>query len=357
MMTSRERIEAALNHRAPDRTPIFEYVLRSPIADALLGRPYAADPEHWPDVVREKGWQGAVQQAAADRLDLALLLGHDMMYVEPNPPSSDEGRQPAADLKGVEDAVERVRMRNERAASSPPPSDDILLIYTCLADEMKARGVDLPILAPAYAHGVWTDTDLMQTMLLAPEVAQRHFSIATRHALALIEKYLSLGVEQIGVGGDFSGTRPLVSPEAYRRFIVPEVRVLSRRIHDADAYAINASDGNLWPVIDDFLFGCEVDGYLEIDVHAGMELADLKAICRGRITLYGNLDCGNVLSFGSQDDVRRHTISCIEAGMGDGGHILCASNAVTASVPLDNYLAVVNAYRDTFGLPRLALGR
>ena|GEM_PF-7020770 len=29
-MTSRDRIEAALKHREPDRTPIFEYVLRSP---------------------------------------------------------------------------------------------------------------------------------------------------------------------------------------------------------------------------------------------------------------------------------------------------------------------------------------
>jgi hypothetical protein len=356
-MTSRERIEAALSHRAPDRTPIFEYVLRSPIADALLGRPYAAGPEHWPRVVREKGWESALRQAATDRLDLALLLGHDMMYVEPNPPSSEKARQAAADLKNIEDPVERVRLRNEQAASSPPPSDETFTIYACLADEMKKRGADLPILAPAYAHGVWTDTDLMQTMLLAPDVAQRHFSIATRHALALIDKYLALGVEQIGVGGDFSGTRPLVSPEAYRRFIVPEVRALSRRIHEAGAYAVNASDGNLWPVIDDFLFGCEVDGYLEIDVHAGMGLPKLKAICRGRVTLYGNLDCGNVLSFGSQDDVRRHTISCIEAGLGDGGHILCASNAITASVPLDNYLAVVNAYRDMFGLPRLALGR
>jgi len=37
-MTSRERVEAALNHRTPDRTPMFEYVLLSPLADAFLGR-------------------------------------------------------------------------------------------------------------------------------------------------------------------------------------------------------------------------------------------------------------------------------------------------------------------------------
>jgi len=41
----------------------------------------------------------------------------------------------------------------------------------------------------------------------------------------------------------------------------------------------------------------------------------------------------------------------IQAGMGSGGHILCASNAITASIPLENYLACVNAYRDFFDLP------
>jgi uroporphyrinogen-III decarboxylase len=183
-------------------------------------------------------------------------------------------------------------------------------------------------------------------------VAHRHFSLATQRSLTVIWNYVSLSVDQIGVGGDFSGTNLLISPEAYREFIVPEVRTLSQRIHEADRYAVNASDGNLWPVIDDFLFECEVDGYIEIDLHAGMDLAELKDICRNRITLYGNLDCGNILSFGSRAAVRRHTIGCIEAGMGDGGHILCASNAVTASVPLENYLTVVNTYRDFFGLAR-----
>ena len=118
---------------------------------------------------------------------------------------------------------------------------------------------------------------------------------------------------------------------------------------------MNASDGNLWSVIDDFLLACEVDGYIEIDMQAGMDLKTLKESYGDRITLYGNLDCGNFLSFGTVDEIKEHTRKCLEAGMGDGGHILCGSNAITASVPLRNYLAVVDTYRDVFGLPRLRL--
>ncbi|MFH1009546.1 MAG: uroporphyrinogen decarboxylase family protein [Candidatus Latescibacterota bacterium] len=352
-MTARERIEAALHHREPDRTPSFEYVLLSPVADQLLGRTYAGDPDNWAAFLHELGWGHAVRQNAVDRLDLAMLLGHDMMYVTPNPPSGEIAGQTEVSNGGFpEDPVGVVQSRNEDPALNAPPSEDVFLIYATLKEEMRQREVDLPILAPAYMHGVWTDVALMQTMILDPEAAHRHFALATARALTYIEKYLALGIDQVGVGGDFAGNRPLISPQAYRTFIVPEVRKLSQRIHRGKAYAVNASDGDLWSVLEDFVAGCEVDGYLEIDMHAGMDLAKLKAAYGNRVTLYGNLDCGNTLSFGTPEEVREHTKKCLEAGMGEGGHILCANNAIAASVPLENYLAVVTAYRDMFALPK-----
>ena len=354
-MTPRQRIEAAFGHREPDRTPIFEYVLLSPVADRILGRPYAVDPQHWPVILDEMGWEAAVKQVAIDRLDLACTLEHDMMYVYPNPlpGQRDIGlHMPPADPSP--DPVERVRERNEANASPAPPSADSLLVYVFLAEEMRQREIDLPILAPAYVHGIWTDVDLMMTMILAPGVAHRHFELATTRALAQIEQYLALGIDLIGVGGDFAGNKPLISPQSYAAFIVPEVRRCSQRIHEAGCWAVNASDGNLWSVIDDFLLGCEVDGYLEIDYHAGMDLCRLKDAYGERMTFLGNLDCGNILSLGSPEEVRRHVVECLDAGRGRGGHILCASNAITASVPFENYMALVGAYRDVFGLPPLS---
>ncbi len=357
MMTSRERIEAAFAHREPDRTPIFEYVLLSPVADQLLGRPYTVDPGHWPAALDALGWEGAVRQTAIDRLDLACLLEHDMLYVVPNPlPGRRDIALHMPPAVPSPDPVERVHRRNqERSASLAPPPDKSLLIYVLLRDEMRRRGLDLPILAPAYVHGIWTDVDLMMTMLLAPEVAREHFQLATQGALLQIERYVELEIEMIGIGGDFAGNRPLISPQSYCSFIVPEVRACAQRVHEAGHRAVNASDGNLWTVIDDFLLGCQVDGYLEIDYHAGMDLRRLKATYGGKVTFLGNLDCGVVLSLGTPAEVRSHVIECLEAGWGAGGHILCASNAITASVPLTNYLALVSAYREWFELPALPL--
>lgn len=361
-MTSRERITAALNHRQSDRTPIFEYVLLSPIADVFLGREYvdfADQTDKWLLWARDKGWEQSVRQYAIDRLDLAEALGHDMMYVVPNPlPSELKSAGNSGKIEHIDpfsgDPVESVRRRTQQAEESfaGPPTDSFL-VYQFLKEEMSRRGMDLPILAPAYQHGVWTDVDLMQTMVLEPEVARQHFALATKRSLLSIEKYIELGIDQVGVGGDFAGNRPLISPSAYREFIMPEVAKLSRRIHEAGLKAVNASDGDLWPVIDDFLIGCEVDAYLEIDMSAGMDLRKLKEAYGDRITFYGNMDCGQVMSFASEDEVRTATLDCLQAGLGDGGHIFCCSNAITASVPLKNYVSMVNAYREMFGLTAL----
>ena len=357
MITSRQRIEAAFNHRTPDRTPWFEYVLLSPVADELLGRPYALDPGHWPDALDELGWEGAVRRTVIDRLDLACLLGHDLLYVPPNPlPGRRDVALHMPPAIASPDPVEAVKRRNqERAAHQALPDDRSLLVYQMLRQEMTRRGLDLPVLAPACAHGIWTDVDLLIAMRLAPEVARAHFRLVTQRALHRIERYLELGIDLISVGGDFAGNRPLISPADYAAFIVPEVRFCSQRIHQAGRRAVNASDGNLWSVMDDFLLGCQVDGYLEIDYHAGMDMARLKKAYGNRITLIGNLDCGNVLSLGSPAEVRQHVLDCIEAGWGNGGHVLSASNAITASVPLRNYIALAAAYRERFGLPRLDL--
>jgi hypothetical protein len=357
--TARGRVEAALRHEQPDRTPIFEYLLLNPIAEQVLERryvDYAGDWQGWLRMSREVGWEKSIRQYVVDRLVISERLGHDMLCVAPNPLQDSSDAADCLARSVTDDPVERVRIRTQATLESfSGVPDDSLLVYRCLRDEMHRRGLDLPILGPAYWHGVWTDSDLMQTMLLEPEVAHQHFELATQIALAYIDAYVALGIDQVGVGGDFAGNRPLISPQSYREFIMPEVRKLSRRCHKAGLWAVNASDGNLWSVLDDFLAGCEADGYLEIDMGAGMDLAQMKQSYGGSVTFYGNMDCGNTLSFATVDEVRRCTVKCLESGFGDGGHIFCCSNAITASVPVCNYLAMVNAYRDMFGLPLLAL--
>jgi uroporphyrinogen decarboxylase len=366
-MTSRERVEAAFQHREPDRTPIFEYVLLPPVAQQLLKRPfveYLGDMKLWLLAVEETGFEQTLRRYAIDRVDLAELLGHDMLCISPNPVPGETYYYDPLDELGTHfeleergDPVKRLAERNDKVRQVMLGNlpRDCYLVYHFLREEMTRRDLDLPILAPSYFHGIWTDADLMQVMVLEPDVAREHFTLATERAFKVIDDYMDIGIDMVGIGGDFAGNRLLISPELYRNFIVPEVQKCARRIRKADRYSVNATDGNLWPVIDDFLIGCEVDAYLEIDMSAGMDLKILKDRFGRKILLFGNMDCGRVLSFSTHDEIRNLTFEILDAGWGDGGHIFCASNAITGSVPLSNYLSMVNAYRKKFLLPLLKL--
>lgn len=366
-MTSRERVRAAFDRVAPDRTPIFEYVLLPPVAEAVLGRPfveYLAGMEPWLEMAGEIGFERALRGYAEARVHIAGRLGHDLIMASPNPvPGAPYLYDPLAELGArfevsrEGDPVQRLLDRNRRVQETMMGElpRDSLLVYELLREEMARRSLDLPILAPAYFHGIWTDSDLMQVMLIEPEVAREHFRLATRRALAVISDYAKLGIELIGIGGDFAGTRLLISPESYRAFIVPEVRACAEAVRSAGAWSVNASDGDLWPVIDDFLLGCGVDAYLEIDMGAGMDIGRLRERFGRRITFLGNMDCGRVLSFSTPEEVAEVTRGILDAGGMGGGHIFTASNAITASVPVENYFAMVNAYRDRFCLPPVVL--
>ncbi|MDR1902523.1 MAG: uroporphyrinogen decarboxylase family protein [Treponema sp.] len=353
-MTSRERIIAAFYHQEPDRTPCFEYVLLSPVADAVLGRHYedfGGDMKAWFDYAEQLGgYEKAIQQYAVDRVELAQKLGHDMIYCVPNPPENIFKKKPDDNPLTFNDPVEAIKWSNASSKERLKEPLYDFIVYPLLREQMKKRDMDLPIYAPAFSHGIWTNTDLMQTLLLEPEIAHEHFLLCTEFTLRYIDIYTELGVEIIGVGGDFAGNRPLISPEMYRDFIMPELKKLTEIIRVKGKFSVNASDGNLWDVTDYFLLGSGVDGYGEIDAGAGMDLKKLKKQYGDRITFLGNIDCGNLLTFGTEEEIRATVRRCLEDGMGNGGHIFTASNAITGSVSLQNYLYMVNEYRRFFGL-------
>ncbi len=357
-MNSRERVFTAMRCQTPDRVPYFDYLLLPPLASEILGRDFVdfgGDPEGWIAFAKEVGWEKAMRSYARDRIELSLKLGHDMIYSVPAPtmPKSTGNDEP---ITPSDDPVENMKRRVDTAESYDPSTDsyDGFLIFDYLIEEMEGKGVDLPIMGPACGHGVWTDIDLMMTMLIEPDLAHRHFQAVTRDMRYYVDSYRKSGVSLIMVGGDFAGNKPLISPEAYREFIMPEVRKVTDYIHQFGGYAINASDGDLWGVIDDFLTGCDVDGYNEIDQSVGMDMSVLHKRLGDRVCMFGNMDCGNVLSFGTEETIAKETVKCLESCNGKG-HIFSASNAISASVPLNNYLTMLNTYRDFYGLPRFTL--
>lgn len=379
-MTGRERVLAAISHSEPDRTPLFERIIKSPHSDALLGRRCAATNFGLQmEMLAENAHAELCRRQARDQVDLAKLLGFDMIAAGANPPPplqppvrlgprrwqlgdvvAEEMESgwvryiypPAPSPVPEEDLAQQTERWLDQPYVAPPHNPDEWIVFEEIRRILREEQLDLAIYCSAYAIPVCTlAPHQLEWLHTRPELMEGFYSRCTDGVLRLIERYTELGADVIGLGGDLaSDAGPLISPACYRRFIVPQIRRQAEAVHRGGAAATNTSDGYLWPVLDDFLIGTGVDGYGEIDYAAGMDLARLKQQYGGRMFFLGNLDIRFVLTRGSVRECRDHMIECIEKGWGSGGHIIMTSNVVHEDVKLDNYLACIEAYREYFGL-------
>ena len=175
-------------------------------------------------------------------------------------------------------------------------------------------------------------------------------------AYRLTELEISWGCEIVAMGGDVSCDKgPFCSPRHYRDLILPTIEEHVRLIHERGALAAYTSDGNHWPIRDDFFFHSGIDGYLEVDKAAGMTMERLydEGVDQ-KVCIIGNIDARHALCVGTPEEVRREVRRCLEVGhRRPGGHILHTSHSVHEDVRPENYLAMVDEYRKIEGLPRL----
>jgi uroporphyrinogen-III decarboxylase len=119
---------------------------------------------------------------------------------------------------------------------------------------------------------------------------------------------------------------------------------------------VYTSDGNHWRIKEDFFFNSHTDGYAEVDKAAGMTMERLvtEGIAE-RVCVLGNVDARHTLCLGTPDAAKAETRHCLELGLKKpGGHILHTSHDVHADVKAANYLAMIEAYREFFGLAPLS---
>lgn len=378
-MTSRERVTAAFRHQCPDRTPIWEKLIKSPVADELLGRPWAPGNFHYRmERLADGDWEGLMLQEARDLVDLARELGFDLIRLSLNslPPSElpvrvsettwRQGRAllerlpsgwvrttvPGAAVVPESEQEDQARQRLAEPPPPPPSGDNRhFLVLREARRLMAAEGLDLPIFTEVYRLGVATLPPYMLRWFVTDrDLLQEHYRRNRDSGLHLAHRLIDEGADLIGLGGDFACNHgPMCSPADYRELIAPQLRAQSAALHARGVWTSNASDGDLWPVLEDFLVTAGVDGFEEMDFAAGMDLARLKQAYPEK-TYIGNIDIRHTLTSGTVAQVRQHTQQCLRDGWGRGGHILMSGNCIHENVKTELFVAHLAAYREFFGL-------
>jgi uroporphyrinogen decarboxylase len=147
-------------------------------------------------------------------------------------------------------------------------------------------------------------TLFLTAMSTEPDLIERYMQATTLGALTFVKAQLEAGVDGIIGGNDWCfKTGPMFSPGYFRRFFVPYLKKIVDLCHSYGVPYIKHLDGNTMKLLPALVDEVGIDGHHPIEPSAGMDIAALKQSYGSRITLLGNLDCGDLLMHGTPDEV------------------------------------------------------
>jgi len=136
-------------------------------------------------------------------------------------------------------------------------------------------------------------------------------------------------------------TQTLISPDDLREFVFPWHKRVVELAHAHGLPALLHSCGNLEEVMDDVI------DYLGYDAKHAFEdvimpVEDVKDKYGDRIAILGGMDV-DFLARATPDEVTRRTRKVLEHCMAGGGYCLGTGNSVANYIPVENYIAMLEA--------------
>jgi uroporphyrinogen decarboxylase len=155
-------------------------------------------------------------------------------------------------------------------------------------------------------------------------------------------------VVALWVGDDMGfKTSTLVSPTHLQDYVLPWHRKFADLAHRSGRPYLLHSCGNLTAIMEDLANDVQIDAkHSYEDVIEPVE--DFHMKWRHKIAAIGGVDV-DVLSRGSEDDVRHRTMGILNACAADGAYAAGSGNSITNYIPVDNYLAMIEAVNEFNG--------
>jgi uroporphyrinogen decarboxylase len=185
--------------------------------------------------------------------------------------------------------------------------------------------------------------NLLANMLIEPETVHLLMDKVLETNIRLAVNAIRAGAEIVTLGDDYAhNLGPLMSPECFAEFIQPRLKRMVDAVHEEGALVIKHSDGNLYSILE-AIVGTGIDCLNPIEPVAGMDLATVKRLVGGRVSLCGNIDCGQLLPHGTVQDVAAAVRQAVQDAAVGGGFLLASSNSIHSSCQPANFAAMIAA--------------
>ena len=334
-MTSEERVLRVLQRQEPDRVPHFEWVVDHRVREALC-------------------------PGCKSHNDFAVQMGHDAIIVDLNYKKervaanrwlSEWGyvSQDTDEEHGVEVESPIKTMRDFESYTAPDPhfSGRFADVEDAVQNYKGQKAVIVHLndvfSLPRYLMGM---QGLIMAIVREPELVKNLVEMSVTVNLELAKEVVARGVKIVYTGDDYAYNKgPFMSPKHFRELFYPGLYRVMQGYKELGLYVIKHTDGNIWSLID-MIIDSGIDCLDPIDPQAGMDLGEVKAKYGHRVALKGNVDCAQLMTFGTPDEVIEATKDALRKGMPGGGFILSSSNSIHSGVKPENYAAMMQTLKE-----------
>ncbi len=378
-MTPKERIDAVLNHRQPDRVPIIIGVSN---ATGIKMEAFRRLKQHlgvtsddqylydWmelgtalPDETTLKHLKCDVR-GVLDRFPEEVSRRNKTRephsnYIgdwgcgqrEISPDDWFPGIHPLADAAKVEDL--------ENYAGWPNMDDPYRVAHVKNDAAQIRNNTHYGVMATPWlmfpferAHAMQGLDKFLLNMALKPDFAKALLRKNLELCKTLIGHFLDeLGdnVDIIKIGDDLGTQKSLmISPAMYRDMLKPIHAELIALIKEkSKAKVLFHSDGDVFDLIEDFIeIGVDILNPIHTSAGKMSDLSRLKNTYGDRIVFCGGLDTQKLLPHGTPDDIRKE-VKRVSGILGEGGgYILSSVHTIMNDVPPENIMAMVEGVEE-----------
>jgi uroporphyrinogen decarboxylase len=346
-MTSLERVKTAFAHREPDKVPIFDFIYSRPLYQEVLGRvPVYYNGEDVMNCSRRIGYDlgvipfgvtggfnmgeegrdlykdewGTTWERREDTWPMDAPVAYPLKersdlknYVWPDPARPER-------LKEVQDGLKIAKEHGMAVVGSVrgPFSSTWMLI-----------GID----------------NLMIKFYDDPDFIDEVLDGCTNFFIEGGKRMAEAGVTALLFADDYgSNTAPLISPDHFRKHILPRTSRMAGEFRKFGIPVIMHSDGCINALFED-LVATGISAYHPVERAAGMDIGAIKRKHGKQIALLGNVNNKTTLVTGTPADIEVEVKECISLAAPGGGYLLASDHSLHDDIPNKNVFALYEAGR------------
>src|SRR5271157_81217 len=309
---------------------------------------------------RVEYWDGHISEVMGDNRDINFYVDGDL-YAGPGGVIDQKDYDPKATMD----------LWTERFSSREARLIEDEAVYDAAAKNLQ-KTIDefhfLPIFGlHGFAEGVRESFGIKAFSYFArkyPEVIEHAAKFNENVATVAAQASAKAGIPFNVIADDIAYKHNVFcSPAQYKRFFAPIYKNVADIVHEGGGKLFFHSDGftePYWPIWIDY---CGFDGQESLEPQAwdlpdgeeaqsganlrkpGRVIRYLKEKYGDKFVLVGNMDMSTVMPLATPEEVAWVTKDIIESGAPGGGFVFACCTDITEATPLDNIIAMREAYR------------